>query len=198
MEAGRGRAEEELGDFGLSLPVVVKVPGETGGIGVQIISEAKELNNALGLLQEDERLWEGVLVQEAVRGRQESTANWVAFAGELLAVTVVEYELLIERDLYVRHGASSKHTGMQLLQWAEQPCEVRTMVTELVQRTRYSGFGCVNYKTLSGNDGTVKVKIIEVNPRVCGSMASGESSKFISLPRFVQTYIGAWKQQFGV
>ena len=155
---------------GITLPFVIKVSGFSSGSGVTIV---KTEAGVAALLMKAQRLGgllnppQPALVQEAVLGDVETTVNFASVAGKV--VDVIVFRVVFGDGLYVK-GIGDKRKSARVLPrgWQELSPAAQQMVTAVIRKSRIDGIGCLQYKEPT----SVDVKLIEINPRPCGSLVT--------------------------
>jgi hypothetical protein len=168
-----------------SFPLVLKTSlrGE-GGSGVRIINNSSDLKGAVrGLSGAD------YIMQEAIMSNFEYTYSYVAYRGRLLMTAERELCVQFELPSGLALMMASRLRG-DIIDCRKIPnfAGIRNLVSELVKSTAYDGLACIQFKIPKmgpkANESHVNVKIIDVNPRVCG----GTSRDSIAL----SVYLKAW------
>lgn len=172
-------------------PCVIKPVKATNGQGVVIVNNMTSYRAALAVLQRvashagghptvaefanvtsaSGDLAVGFVVEEALVGVWEPTINFVALDGALIHMEckVSTYGA----GLYVKSSADNSKlsidgegkTTSRRMYCSKEPVEAIDVVRRMTALSKYTGFGCVQYKVTSGG----AVKVIEFNPRICGS-----------------------------
>jgi carbamoylphosphate synthase large subunit len=172
-----GSISQALSSKGLEFPIVAKTSeAATGGSGVKIIDGLDALT-----MEVDRRIknHDAFILQESLPGIEEFTIHFVAHYGRLLAAECF-HSVFNEKNNKKTGATGSFYIKGSASVGADIPankgrgwlgCNNETLALRLVERVTtgslYNGNGCMQYKK---SPATGKVKIIELNPRVCGGI----------------------------
>lgn len=162
----------------VQFPCVVKM--EFSGIlssGVHIAKSQEELTSLIGSLQQDT-----YQLQEAILGETEFSYHFAAYNGNLIGKNdgCIAYHL--KKDLSVKYKSENGKTYSPVssvyIDCNEIPKfhDVKMATIRLINQSGFHGFACINFKVFEQ-----KVKIWEINPRMCGD--------------FMQTHMGLFVEQ---
>eukprot|EP00045_Choanoeca_perplexa_P008790 m.82616 g.82616 ORF g.82616 m.82616 type:complete len:676 (+) comp14623_c0_seq3:2473-4500(+) len=139
-------------------PVIVKSLSGTNSDGVYLVKSRRDLDSQLKQL-----VGGRYLIQEAVGGLEEYSCNFLARTGNITRCNV--YAFAYDKEAHIKAG---KHDGR--LAKVKHACTDFAAGTRVAQRiallAEYTGIGCLQWKEPRPG----MVKVIEVNPRPCGSL----------------------------
>lgn len=163
--------KEFLPKAGFKVPLILKRNGGTWGKGTRVIKSERHLHKALAKPRE---LDGETMVQNAALGDAEFTLNYVAYMGHILDIYLVVFGF--PAKLFVKSGRSDGRTSKKVFFHGNVPREDAVFIQKLALRTRLNGLGCVQYKKDTG-----RIKIIEINPRPCGTLIHDRAGQVIAL-----------------
>lgn len=160
----------EVGAKDIAFPVIAKTVRGSNGNGVRLVSNDNELQTALEDYKGEQV---GLLIQEAVASRYEFTINFIALHGIVLETLCARFSY--SGQFFVKNS-SGREDGRNYKAIEECNTELYedglVVVKRIAAVSHYHGIGCLQYKrATTGTHGRPSVlKVIEVNPRPCGSL----------------------------
>lgn len=170
-------------------PLFIKLDKSMYGEGTHLVSSAADKKSWARVRAAIGDQWgSGLVVQEALIGATEVTVNFAAIHGKLVDSTCFRFTHTSE--LYVKGTNSSTRAagGKQPCALSTESPRVRALVEAILQRSVYTGIGCVQLKEVlkegsqhaprfgkessppSHHRSALEPMVVEVNPRICGSL----------------------------
>jgi hypothetical protein len=113
----------------------------------------------------------GLFRQTAVRGEVEYATHFLMKDGRIERELTVSYHH--GAPLFIKNAATQPSAAKVLV-----PCPDRPTLTAMLRSIGYDGLGCANFKLADG-----KLQLLEINPRIGGSLMAYFSTFLRSLPQ---------------
>eukprot|EP00730_Choanoeca_flexa_P019379 TRINITY_DN9460_c1_g1_i1.p1 TRINITY_DN9460_c1_g1~~TRINITY_DN9460_c1_g1_i1.p1 ORF type:complete len:942 (+),score=208.82 TRINITY_DN9460_c1_g1_i1:3-2828(+) len=142
-----------------AFPVIIKILRGTASEGVFLAHDYEQARTHIRQLKT------AYMVQEAVPGKSEFSANFLAFRGTIRRCNVYRFDYT--EDRHIKAGMQDGRIGRQAHSCEQHP-EGVAVAKRITRLADYTGIGCMQWKEPKPG----VVKIIEVNARPCGSIVS--------------------------
>jgi len=151
---------EEVSDF----PVIIKLTNGTGTRGTFLVNDESELNSAISQLNGQE-----YIIQEFIANRTERAVHVSAIHGRM--IRLVCHQRNLGHSLFLAEGRT-RSIPPDLVD--KRDCH-EDLYRRMVKAINFTGIGNFDVRLKTLENGTVVPFVIEMNPRVPGSIARNVS-----------------------